>query len=225
AGGTLFALKVEPPKQQALLVALASEDDPASARVVVDPNLLDPTGGTSIDWYVPSPDGSRVAVSLSEGGSERGNAHVFESATGRELGEAVRRVNYGTAGGSLAWDADGTGFYYTRYPREGERPAADLDFYVQVYHHRIGTPETSDRYEIGKDFPRIGEIAVERSPGGRYLLADVQYGDSGEFEHHLRTPEGRWLRLTSFPDKVVHVLFGPRYSLYLLSRSCAPRGK
>ena len=74
------------------------------------------------------------------------------------MGEAVPRVNYGTAGGSLAWDADGTGFFYTRYPREGERPAADLDFYLQVYHHRIGSPAADDRYEIGKDFPRIAEI-------------------------------------------------------------------
>jgi prolyl oligopeptidase len=127
AGPSLFALVFEPPKQQSWLVVMTSENDSSSARVLVDPNRLDPSGGTSIDWYVPSPDGSRVAVSLSEGGSERGNARVFEAATGREIGEVVPRVNYGTALGSLAWDADGSGFYYTRYPREGERPPADMD--------------------------------------------------------------------------------------------------
>jgi prolyl oligopeptidase len=225
AGGTLFALKVEPPKQQPLLVALASEDDPASARVVVDPNVLDATGGTSIDWYEPSPDGARVAVSLSRGGSERGDARVFETATGREVGEAVTRVNYGTAGGSLAWDADGSGFFYTRYPREGERPAADLDFYVQVYHHRIGSAASGDRYELGRDFPRIAEIALLRSGDGRFVLANVQNGDSGEFSQHLRSPDGRWTRLTGFADRVVHAVFGPDDALYLLSRAGAPRGK
>jgi len=152
AGGELFALKSEPPKQQAFLVVMPSEDTPASARVVVDPNRIDPNGTTAVDWYVPSPDGARVAVSLSEGGSERGNLHVYETATGNEIGEVIHRVYYGTAGGSLAWDSDGRGFFYTRYPREGERPSADLDFYTQVYHHRLGTPETADRYEIGKDF-------------------------------------------------------------------------
>jgi len=225
AGGTLFAMKVEPPKQQPLLVALASEDDPASARVVVDPNLLDRTGGTSIDWYVPSPDGTRVAVSLSEGGSERGNARVFETATGREVGQAVPRVNYGTAAGSLAWDADGSGFFYTRYPREGERPAADMDFYTQVYHHRIGAPTADDRYETGKDFPRIAEIGLDRSPDGRFVLANVQNGDSGEFSLHLRAADGRWTRLTGFSDRIVHGVFGPDDALYLLSRAGAPRGK
>jgi prolyl oligopeptidase len=225
AGGTLFALKTEPPKQQPLLVTLASEDEPASARVVLDPNLRDRTGGTSIDWYVPSPDGTRVAVSLSEGGSERGNAHVFETATGREVGEALARVNYGTAGGSLAWDADGTGFFYTRYPREGERPAADLDFYVQVYHHRIGSPSADDRYEIGKDFPRIAEIWLDRSPDGRFVLANVQNGDGGEFSQHLRGTDGRWTRLTGFADRIVDAVFGADDALYFLSRAGAPRGK
>jgi prolyl oligopeptidase len=225
AGGELFALKLEPPKQQAALVVMPSEDAPASARVVVDPNRIDPTGATTVDWYVPSPDGAQVAVSLSESGSERGHVHVYETATGKESGEVVHRVYYGTAGGSLAWDGDGGGFLYTRYPREGERPAADLDFYTQIYYHRLGTPETADRYEFGKDFSRIAEIRLQRSKDGRYVLASVENGDSGEFEQYLRAPEGRWLRLSTFGDKVIHGVWGPRGSLYLLSRAGAPRGK
>src|SRR5579884_2092766 len=37
SGGTLFALKMQPPKQQPMLVALQSADDPSSEKVVVDP--------------------------------------------------------------------------------------------------------------------------------------------------------------------------------------------
>src|SRR6185312_2670484 len=225
AGGRLFALKVEPPKQQAVLVVMPSEDAPASGRVLFDPTKLDPKSGTSIDWYVPSPDGSRVAVCLSQGGSEQGDVHVYETETGAETGEVVHRVNSGTAGGSLAWDLEGRGFFYTRYPREGERPPADLIAYVHVYHHRLGTPETADRYEIGKDFPRLGEIRLRRSPDGRFILANVQNGDSGEFEQHLRAPGGHWLRLTHFSDKIVDGFYGPGDSLYILSRAGAPRGK
>ncbi|HEV7505455.1 MAG TPA: prolyl oligopeptidase family serine peptidase [Thermoanaerobaculia bacterium] len=225
AGGRLFALKTEPPKQQPFLVVMPSEDAASSARVVVDPAKIDPQGGTSVDWYVPSPDGARVAVSLSKGGSEQGDVHVYETGTGAEAGEAIHRVNYGTAGGGLAWDPEGRGFFYTRYPREGERPPADLIAYVQVYYHRLRTPETADRYEIGKDFPRLGEVRLRSSLDGRYILASVQNGDSDEFEQHLRTPGGRWLRLTHFGDKIVDTLFGPGDSLYLYSRAGAPRGK
>ncbi len=225
AGGKLLALLIQPPRQQPVLVALASADAPASARTVVDPTAIDPSGATSIDWFVPSPDGALVAVSLSSGGSERGDVHLYETATGRATGEVVQDVNGGTAGGDVAWDGDGRGFFYTRYPRAGERPAADLDFYVQVYHHRLGTPETADRYELGRELPRIAEIRLTRSPDGRFLLVNVQNGDSGEFEQHLRTSDGRWLRLTRFADRVVHALFGPGDSLLLLSRAGAPRGK
>ncbi len=225
AGGKLFALKTEPPNQQPFLVVMPSEDAPASGRVVVDPAKIDPKGGTSIDWYVPSPDGERVAVSLSKGGSEQGDVHVYQTGTGTEIAEVIHRVNSGTAGGRVAWDREGRGLFYTRYPRDGERPPADLSAYVQVYYHRLGTPETADRYEIGKDFPRLGEVRLRRSPNGRYILASVQNGDSDEFELDLRTPGGRWLRLAHFGDKIVDALFGPGDSLYLLSRAGAPRGK
>ena len=44
---------------------------PDSARTVVDPNVLDPSGSTTIDFYEPSLDGKLVAVSLSKGGTRR----------------------------------------------------------------------------------------------------------------------------------------------------------
>ncbi len=225
-GGRLFALRFLPPQQQPVLVTLASADQPDTAHVLVDLNQLDPAGGTSMDWYVPAHDGRRVAVSLARGGSERGDVHVYDVDTGRPLADVVRRVNYGTAGGSLAWDARGEGFYYTRYPREGERAAADLDFYVQVYYHRLGTPESADRYEIGKDFPRIAEIELRARGDGRYLLANVQNGDGGEFEQHLRREDGSWTRLSRFEDRVLEAVFDPHdESLLLLSRAGAPKGR
>src|ERR1017187_7152994 len=119
-GGVLFAIKFQPPKLQPFLVTLASHDDPASAHVVVDPNAMDPSGSTTIDFYEPSLDGKLVAVSLSKGGSEEGSVSVFEVATGKQLSDAIPRVNGATAGGSVAWNADSSGFWYTRYPRDGE---------------------------------------------------------------------------------------------------------
>src|SRR5262249_36645596 len=154
-GGRLLAIKRQPPREQPLLVVLASADDPSSEKVVTDPNVLDPTGSTSIDWFEPSFDGALVAVSLSCGGTETGDVHVCETASGRPTGEVVRRVNGGTAGGSLAWDSAATGFYYTRYPRPGERPREELPFWVQVYWHPLGG--AADRYELGRELPKIAE--------------------------------------------------------------------
>ncbi len=224
-GGVLFAMQTQPPKAQAFLVTLRSPDDPASARVIVDPNALDPTGSTTIDFYVPSLDGKRVAVSLSKGGTEDGSVAVFEVATGNQLPGVVPRVNGATAGGSLAWNADGTGFWYTRYPREGERPAQDLTFFQQVYFHRLGLPTAQDEYATGKQFPRIAEVALRSSDDGKYVLARVANGDGGDFLHYMLLPDGLWHQITRFSDHTLQAAFGANGTLYLLSRKDALMGK
>src|SRR5438034_2516783 len=223
--GVLFAMKFQPPKQQPLLVTLASADDLKSEKVVLDPNVLDTKGTTAIDWFVPSFNGKYVAMSLSKGGSEDGTLHFYETATGKALPDTIAHVQYPTAGGSAAWNADGTGVYYTRLPRKGERPDADLNFYQQIYFHKIGTPDSEDAYSIGKDFPRIAEIKLEASHDGKYILATVANGDGGDFAHYLLGPDGDWKQLTQFSDQIKAARIARDGALYLLSRADAPRGK
>ncbi len=223
--GTLFSMKRQPPLEQPFLVAMPSAKEPQSERIIVDPTKIDPGGTTSIDWYVPSLDGSLLAVSLSVGGSESGDVHIYEAENGKEIGEVIPRVNGGTAGGDLAWTPDGSGFYYTRYPREGERPPEDMDFYQQVWFHRMGASPDKDNYEIGRDFPRIAEIILETDADSGNVLATVQYGDSGRFAHYIRMPAGQWKQITDYDDQIVQATFGTNGTLFLMSRADAPRGK
>lgn len=222
--GRLFAIKKQPPKQQPLLVLLDSPDAPECAQVVLDPNELDPSGATTIDFFAPSHDGRLVAVSLSQHGSEDGTLHFFEVASGRELGDSIPRVTYPTAGGSVAWNADASGIFYTRYPQPGERPVEDQFFFQQVYCHRLGTPTAADTYEVGREFPRIAEVELHSSADGRYLLAQVADGDGGEYAHYLRSPAGAWAQVTTFADKATEAHFAGD-ALLLLSLKDAPNGK
>ena len=224
-GGVLFAIRHDPARQQPQLVTLASPDEPGSAKVIVDPNTLDATGHTSFDFFEPSRDGNLLAVSLSQGGSESGDVHVFDVATGKQVFEVVPRVNGGTAGGSVAWSADSSGFFYTRYPRAGERPPADIDFYQQVYHHVLGTPAEKDVYCLGKDLPRIAEIRLEASDDGTLVLAQVENGDGSDFAFYLRQRDGAWAQIARFGSEIVGATFAPDSSLLLLSHRGAPRGR
>jgi len=223
--GVLFALKSQPPKEQPLLVWMTSASDPAAEKVVVDPNQIDAKGGTEIDFFEPSHNGKLVAVSLSQGGSESGDVHVYDASTGKPLADVIPHVNNGTAGGSVAWRQDDQGFYYTRYPHAGERPAADLDFYQQVWFHKLGTAVSADTYSLGKDFPRIAEILLSTSRDGRYILAQMANGDGGEFAHYLLSPNGQWTQVTRMADSVTRATFGGNDSLWLVSHQGSPMGK
>jgi prolyl oligopeptidase len=218
-------MKFQPPKQQPMLVAMHSADDPGSEKVVFDPNAASSKGSVAVDFYVPSLDGKYVAAALSENGSEDASGHVFEVATGKELTDAVPRVNFATAGGSIDWKADGSGFYYARYPQGNERPPEDANFYQQVYFHKRGADANEDSYVIGKDFPRIAEIQLHTSDDGRWLVVAVANGDGGQFAHYLMDAAGHWTQLTHFEDGIVAAKVGPDDSVYLLSRKDAPRGQ
>ncbi len=204
---------------------MRSADEPASAKVIFDANAASAKGSLSVEFYVPSLDGKYVAAALTEGGSEDCFARIFDVASGKELSDVVPRVNFATAGGSIAWRADNSGFYYTRYPQNNERPEADADFYQQVYFHKLGTDPKQDAYVIGKEFPRIAEIQLRTSDDGQWLLASVGNGDGGQFAHYVMDADSRWSQVTRFEDGVVSAKFGTDAALYLLSRKDAPRGQ
>jgi prolyl oligopeptidase len=239
SGGVLFAIETQPPKPQSFLVTLASPDDPASARAIVDPNTLDPSGATTIDFYVPSHDGKLVAVSLSKNGSEDGSLSVFDAVTGKRLADQIPRVNGATAGGSVAWNGDSTGFWYTRYPRlsvnggSGERAAADMNFYQQVYFHKVSGPSGSagsaagqrDEYALGRELPRIAEITLTSSDDGKFVMALVANGDGGDFLAYMRNTDGRWHQIARLSDQISFAAFGADDSLYVSSHDDAPMGK
>lgn len=228
--GKLFAMRYQPPQQQPVIVVLPSADDPAGAKIVFDPNAASSKGSVAVNFYVPSLSGKYIAAALSQNGSEDGSAHVFEVATGKELADVVPRVNFATAGGSIAWKRDDSGFYYTRYPQRNERPREDVNFYQQVYFHKLGTGPSQDTYVIGKEFPRIAEINLRTSDDGGWLLASVANGDGGQFAHYVMDSSGHWTQLTRFEDGIVLARFGMgdgpgQEALYLLSRKNAPRGR
>jgi len=224
-GGKIFAMKSDPRHQHQIVVTLDSLDNPASEHTVLDPDAIDERHLTEIDFAVPSVDGRFLAASLSTGGSESGDLHVYETATGKPLPDAILRVNYATAGGGLVWNTDSSGFYYTRYPRDGERAAADMHFYQQVYFHKLGDKPENDTHEIGKDFPRIAEISFAASSDSWYIGVSVAFGDGGDHQYWLLAPGSPWRLLANFGDQVKQIAFGYNKDVYLVSKQGAPRGK
>jgi len=137
-------------------------------RVLIDPNHLDAQGTTALDWFYPSEDGRLLAYGLSENGSEQSLLHVLEVDSGAPLPDRIPR----TRSADLAWLPDGSGFYYTRYPAEGEVPEGEEHYHRSVFFHRLGTDSARDplifRPAEKEHWPGVGI-----SPDGRWLVISV----------------------------------------------------
>ena len=225
-GPHVFALYNDPKFQQPMLVTLDAAADPASRKAILDPNVLDAGGHTAIDWFVPSGDGSKVAISLSKNGSEDGTVHVYDVASGKEIEAPIPRVQFPTAGGSLAWAKDGKGFWYTRYPGP-DAPAADQHFNMEVHFHALGQDAKNDPLVLGKKdgLERVSEVFLENRYDRDTIMAMVQRGDGNIWAFYVLKPGAAPVELATYTDHIVYATIGPDGAVYAISRKDASNGK
>lgn len=200
--------------------ALCVRDGFASAiRRVVDPNTMSADGTVALDWWYPSPDGSKVAFGTSEGGNELSTLRVKEVETGKVLPDEIPR----TRAAAVAWLPDQTGFYYTQYPAPGSVPEGEEKYHRHVFFHKLGTSLEEDRLVYGDNRPKEDWPNVSLSRDGRWLVVDVHMGwsKSEVFVKDLKEG-GRWkpvikgLDAKFFP--VIH-----EGTIYFLTNWKAPR--
>ncbi|HWA55937.1 MAG TPA: hypothetical protein VG692_01725, partial [Gemmatimonadales bacterium] len=137
-------------------------------RVLIDPNFLNAEGTTALDWFYPSDDGALLAFGLSENGSEESVLRVLRVATGEALLDRIPD----TRACDLAWLPDGSGFYYTRYPGEGQVPDDERQYHRAVYFHRLGADPADDPL-VHQPAAKEHWPGVSISPDGRWLLVTV----------------------------------------------------
>ena len=166
--GKLFHLRRQGEQRQVVLYVrdgLRAED-----RALIDPDRLDPTGLTTIDWWYPSRDGSLVAYGLSRGGTEMSTLHVIEVSSGRDLGERIEH----TQRASVAWTRDG--FFYTAHPAPGAVAPGDEHYFTRVRYHRLGDDPGRDEVIFGEGRPKEDIVAVTASPDGRWIVLLAYHG-------------------------------------------------
>ncbi len=95
----------------------------------------------AISQFLPSNDGTRVAVVLAPGGSENGVLRIVDVKTGAMLPDTADRADFG----SVAWSDDGNTVYYLRRQelKPGDPPVAKY-LNVRTYAHVVGQPSASD---------------------------------------------------------------------------------
>jgi prolyl oligopeptidase len=159
--------------------------DGGPERILVDPQSLAAAGKHyTINYFLPSLDGSRVAYGISEGGSEASVIHVVETATAQVLPDAIDRAYFI---GVTSWLPDGKSFYYVRFPKlQPGESETDKETRAVAYLHVLGRDPDRDVGVFGygvdpkvsfatTDFP-----IVVYSPASPYTLGVVAHGVKNE---------------------------------------------
>jgi prolyl oligopeptidase len=159
--------------QAVLYVVDGPTRDAGRERVLLDPNALSPDGTVSLSAMSISDDGNLMAYALSTGGSDWMEWRVKDIATGEDLPDVVKWSKFSGA----AWMKDGSGFFYSRYPQP--RPGADLEdvnFFQQVWFHRLGDPQEKDRLVVEDKDHKTSGFGATLTEDGAYLLVYVTDG-------------------------------------------------
>jgi prolyl oligopeptidase len=193
-----FHVRREGAQEQSVLYV--REGAGGADRALIDPAPLSEDRTTTIDWWVPSPDGARLAWGLSEAGSEQSTLRLRDVVSGEDLAD---RILY-TRHASVAWLPDGESFFYTRYPAPGDVPPGDEKYFCRVYRHLIGDDPAHDDLVFGEGRDKLDVPAVVGSPDGRWLLVRVHMGwhKSELWLRDLAAPAGEWIPVATGTDAV-----------------------
>ncbi|HJU25366.1 MAG TPA: hypothetical protein VJ722_01700, partial [Rhodanobacteraceae bacterium] len=184
----------------------------------------------AINWFLASPDGGKVAVGISEGGSENAELTVYDAASGKRVAGPIERVMFG----ATAWSDDsGTVFFNQLQAVKPDQPESDkyLDSTLYAWNLKsapaavLGTRAGHGPKFEPQEFPALGIV-----PGAPLAAAISINGVQNEIESWL-APAGHaadagatWRPFVARDDDVTGFdMRGDR--IFLLSHKDAPTFK
>ena len=209
---------------------LLVKDTSGAARTLVDVGALRAAhGGTpyAINYFQASPDGSKVGVGISEGGSEDASLSVYDVASGRTIAGPLDRAQLG----ALAWMDDSRTLFLNRL--QDTKVLADkyLNSVAAAWNLK-GEPTPLFGATVGhgplvepQQFP-----VVATWPGASHAAALIINGVQNEWQiwvapvAEAANPAAPWRQLTTFADGITWVELA-RDRVFLLSHQDAPTFK
>ncbi len=196
----------------------------AEPRVLIDPNGWSDDGATALSATIPSPDGSHVLYSIQDGGTDWRILKVLNVETGETLEDTIEWVKFS----ALSWAPDGSGFFYSRYPKPAEGETfQSLNFNQALYFHKIGDAQGDDTLVYSR--PKNPDHSVGAYVAGdRFLIIFMSLGTDDVYEiavKDLADPESEpELIIRGFENDYVFIGAVER-TLYAITNRNAPRGR
>lgn len=226
AGGRVFYEERAPGSDNFDL--MVRDADGATRKLVDVAALRVAKGGKAmaLNYFQPSQDGSKVAVGLSEGGSENAKLTVIDVNSGKTIAGPIDRAQFGVTG----WSPDGTRLFTTVFQKLApDQPAMDKYKNSKSYVWDLNNPPVA---VLGKGVGTLAFTedefpAVIITPGSELAFALNANGVQNEIAlwtvslAEALKPNAAWKPLVARSDDVTNVaVSGNR--VYLLSHKGAP---
>ncbi|MDB5484008.1 MAG: prolyl endopeptidase [Caulobacteraceae bacterium] len=186
-------------------------------------------GGTpyAINYILPSPDGAKVAVGISQGGSEAAELYVYDAATGTRIAGPVDRAQFG----ATSWSSDSGTVYFIRLKALGPNdPGTEKYRDPSLDAWNLTSPPTPLYGSITGHGPKFGHDetpVLEISPGVSAALLGSQNGVQPEIKAWVApaaqagSPDAPWTLLVDRDDGVTSA-DARGDQIFLLSHKNAP---
>jgi prolyl oligopeptidase len=115
--------------------------DACEAQVLLDPNKFSDDGTISLGGTSVSNDGSLLAYSISDGGSDWRTWKVLNINSGETLSDEIYWAKFSSA----SWENDDSGFYYQKYEEPKDELLKDVNTAPKLMFHKLGTPQSEDQ--------------------------------------------------------------------------------
>ncbi|WBX73665.1 prolyl oligopeptidase family serine peptidase [Tenacibaculum pacificus] len=207
-------------QNQAVLYRKNSE---GKEEIFLNPNTFSEDGTTSLGSVSFTKDGSIVAYSISEGGSDWRKIIVLNTKTKEIIGDTLIDVKFS----GIAWKGN-EGFYYSSYDKpEGSELSAKTDQH-KLYYHALNTPQKTDKVIFGATSEEknryVGGYLTEDN---KYLIISAATSTSGNklFLKDLTTTNSKLVTITDNYDNDTYVIDSRGDKLYLVTNLNAPNKK
>jgi prolyl oligopeptidase len=223
AGGRYFYERNDGLQNQDVIYMQASLD--GEAELLIDPNTWSDDGTIALAGYWPSHDGSHIAYTIQDGGSDWRQARVLHVANGEVLDDHLEWLKFT----SLSWNADGNGFYYSRYPATAAAEKfQSLNKNMKVYLHHIGTSQDEDQIVFERpDQPDWGPRASVTDDGA-HLVITISIGTDDRYSivhQDLTDPDAEPVMIIEGFDYDYSLIGNVGDELYFRTNNGAPKNR
>ncbi|MCD8407057.1 prolyl oligopeptidase family serine peptidase [Tenacibaculum dicentrarchi] len=202
---------------------LYRKDAQGNEEVFLNPNTFSKDGTTSLGSVSFTKDGSIVAYSISEGGSDWRKIIVLNTQTKEVIGDTLIDVKFS----GIAWKGN-EGFYYSSYDKpKGSELSAKTDQH-KLYYHALNTPQKTDKVIFGATSEEKNRyVGGSLTEDNKYLLISAATSTSGNklFLKDLTTPNSKLVTITDNYDNDTYVIDSRGDKLYLVTNLNAPNKK